>query len=117
VAVDTIVLTENFTAIDCPRRFACYVGIAPARKESGVSIQKGDHISKKGFTQAKADLSMAALQGIQNDSGIRAYWQRKKAEGKHSGVVLNAVKFKLVLRMFAVIKRQKPYVEIDTYKK
>jgi len=32
-------------------------------------------------------------------------------------VVLNAIKFKLALRMFAVIKRQKPYVEIDGYKK
>lgn len=115
VAIDTIVLTENFTAMDSPRRYACYVGIAPARKESGVSIQKGSHVSRKGFTQAKADLSMAALQGIRSDSGIRAYWQRKKAEGKHSGVVLNAVKFKLVLRMFAVIKRQKPYVEMDTF--
>lgn len=30
--------------------------------------------------------------------------------------MLNAVKFKLVLRMFAVIKRGTPYVELDTYK-
>ena len=61
---------------------------------------------------------MAALQGIQNDSGIRAYWQRKKAVRANTQEWWpNAVKFKLVLCMFAAVKRQKPYVEIDTYKK
>ena len=117
VAAETIVLTENFTSITNPRRYACYVGIAPGRKESGVSIQGGDHVGRKGFTQAKADLSMAALHAIRFDKGIRAYWLRRKAEGKHSGVVLNAVKFKIVLRMFAVIRRQKPYVEMEEYGK
>ena len=41
VAAETIVLTENFTSITNPRRYACYIGIAPGRKESGVSIQGG----------------------------------------------------------------------------
>jgi transposase len=117
VAVETIVLTENFTSITNPRKYACYIGIAPAKKESGVSVRGGEHVSRKGFTQAKADLSMICLVAIRLDPGIRAYWQRKKAEGKHSGIVLNAVKFKLVLRMFAVIRRQKPYVEIEGYRK
>ncbi len=117
VAAETIVLTENFTSITNPRRYACYVGIAPGRKESGVSIQGGDHVGRKGFTQAKADLSMAALHAIHYDKGIRAYWLRRKTEGKHSGVVLNAVKFKIVLRMFAVIRRRKPYVEMEEYGK
>jgi transposase len=117
VATETIVLTENFTAITNPRRYACYIGIAPARKESGDSVRGGSHVSRKGFTQAKADLSMACLNAIQSDANIKSYWQRRKAEGKHSGIVLNAVKFKLVLRMFAVIRRRKPYVEIDGYRK
>lgn len=117
VAAETIVLTENFTSITNPRRYACYIGIAPGRKESGVSIQGGAHVSSKGFTQAKADLSMAALHGIRHDKGIRAYWLRRKTDGKHSGVVLNAIKFKIVLRMFAVIRRQKPYVEMEEYGK
>ncbi len=117
VAVETIILTENFTSITNPRKYACYIGIAPAKKESGVSVRGGEHVSRKGFTQVKADLSLTCLAAIRHNPDIKAYWERKKAEGKHSGVVLNAVKFKMVLRMFAVIKRQKPYVEIDAYKK
>ena len=60
-------------------------------------------------------MSQISLVAIRYDPGIRTYWERKKAEGKHSGVVLNAVKFKLILRMFAVIKRQKPYIEMQAY--
>ena len=116
-AVETIVLTENFTSITNPRKYACYLGIAPAKKESGVSVRGGDHVSRKGFSQEKADLSIACLNSIRNDPGIKSYWKRKKTEGKKGGIVLNAIKFKLVLRMFAVIKRQKPYVIIDNYKK
>ena len=41
---------------------------------------------------------------------IRKYYDRKMAEGKAYGVVANAIKFKLLLRMFAVIKRGTPFV-------
>ncbi len=115
VALETIVLTENFTAISNPRKYACYIGIAPFKKESGTSVRKGASVSKKGFSEAKADLSIAALAAIQFNPAIKDYWTRKRKE-KCGGVVLNAIKFKLVLRMFAVVKRGTPYVETDAYK-
>ncbi len=115
IALETIVLTENFTAISNPRKYACYIGIAPFKKESGTSVRKGASVSKKGFSAAKADLSIAALAAIRYNPAIRDYWQRKRKE-KCGGVVLNAIKFKLVLRMFAVVKRGTPYVETDAYK-
>lgn len=40
IALETIVLTENFTAISNPRKYACYIGIAPFKKESGTSVRK-----------------------------------------------------------------------------
>ncbi len=115
IALETIVLTENFTAISNPRKYACYIGIAPFKKESGTSVRKKTGVSKKGFSEAKADLSIAVLSAIRNNPSIRDYWIRKRKE-KCGGIVLNAVKFKLVLRMFAVIKRGTPYVETDAYK-
>ena len=39
IALETIVLTENFTAISNPRKYACYIGIAPVKKESGTSVR------------------------------------------------------------------------------
>ena len=35
---------------------------------------------------------------------LRYYFEREITEEKHYGCVLNAVKFKLVLRMFAVVR-------------
>lgn len=116
VAVTTIVLTENFTAITNPRRYASYIAIAPFPHESGTSVRGATRVSKQGNRQAKADLSVGVLNAITHDAELREYWLRKKAEGKHTGTVLNAVKFKIVLRMFAVVKRKKPYVNTKGYK-
>lgn len=115
VALETIILTENFTAITNPRKYACYIGIAPFPKESGTSVRKRTSVSSKGFSKAKADLSISAVSAITHSPTLREYWQRKRKE-KCGSIVLNAVKFKLVLRMFAVIKRGTPYVETDAYK-
>jgi transposase len=116
VAVTTIVLTENFTTFTDPRKYASYIAIAPFPHESGTSVRGATRVSKQGFRQAKADLSISVLNAIAHDAEFREYWQRKKAEGKHTGVILNAVKFKIVLRMFAVVKRGKPYVNTKGYK-
>lgn len=116
VAVTTIVLTENFTTFTNPRKYASYIAIAPFPHESGTSVRGATRVSRQGFRQAKADLSISVLTAITRDPDIREYWQRKKAEGKHAGCILNAIKFKIVLRMFAVVKRGKPYVNTKGYK-
>lgn len=61
VALETIILTENFTSITNPRKYACYIGIAPFPKESGTSVRKRTSVSCKGFSQAKANLSLSAI--------------------------------------------------------
>lgn len=117
VATTAIVLTENFTSIDNPRTYASYLAVAPYRKESGTSIRCAPRTGKAGFKQAKADLSVCALCALRCDPGIRSYWNRKKKEGKASGVVLNAIKFKLIERMFAVVRRNKPYIRMESFGK
>jgi transposase len=115
-ALTMIILTENFTSITDPRKYACYIAVAPFKKESGESVRGKTKVSKMGFKQAKADLSISVISAIRNDPNLEKYWTRKKAEGKPSGVILNAIKFKLILRVFAVVKRKTPFVKIDSYK-
>jgi hypothetical protein len=43
------------------------------------------------------------------DGELREYYLRKVAEGKNKMSVLNAIRAKLILRMFAVIKSNKKY--------
>ena len=116
VAITTIVLTENFTTFTNPRKYASYIAIAPFPHESGTSVRGTTKVSKQGFKQAKADLSISVISAMSHDSELKEYWNRKKAEGKQTGCVLNAIKFKIVLRMFAVVKRGTPYVNTKGYK-
>lgn len=56
---------------------------------------------------------MAARTSIVHDPWMRKYYLRKMKEKggtrEMHGVVLNAVKFKLILRMFAVVRSGQPY--------
>ena len=115
-AINTIVYTNNFTLFTNARKYACYIGIAPFEHTSGTSVRGRTRVSKAGAKSLKADLSMAARSAVAYDNEMKTYYQRKKDEGKHFGVVLNAVKFKLIERMFAVVKRRTPYVDIYKYK-
>lgn len=64
--------------------------------------------------ELKQELSQAARSAIQWDPELREYATRKLNQKCYS-IVLNNVKFKLILRMFAVVKRKAKFVDI--YKK
>ena len=112
-AINTVVYTNNFKAFETPRRYACYIGVAPFDHTSGTSVKGRTQVSKICRTLQKAELSMAARSAVIHDPGLKRYYQRKMKEkggGKDvHGIVLNAVKFKLILRMFAVVKSGQPY--------
>lgn len=113
-AMAAITSTDNFKAFDNARQYACYVGVAPFTHTSGTSVRGKTRTSKFAQTDIKAVLSQAAKSAVVHNPEIKFYFERKMAEGKHYGCVLNAVKFKLIGRMFAVIRRQTEYV-IEQY--
>lgn len=112
-AINTIVYTNNFKSFESPRKYACYIGVAPFDHTSGTSVKGKTQVSKICRTQQKSELSMAARSAIMHDPGLKRYYQRKikeKGGGKSAhGIVLNAIKFKLILRMFAVVRSGEPY--------
>lgn len=115
-AISTLVHTDNFRAFETARQYACYLGIAPFDHSSGTSVKGSTKVSHIGAKGLKADLSQAANSAIVWDKELKEYYERKRKEGKAYGVVLNAVKFKLVCRMFAVVRRGTPFVSLQTYK-
>lgn len=108
-AINTIIATHNFEMFDNARQYASYIGVAPFEHASGTSVRGRTHV-EPGAKMLKADLTGAVRTCINHDKEIRRYYDRKIAEGKAYGVVANAIKFKLLLRMFAVIKRGTPFV-------
>ena len=107
-----LVSTNNFTSFENGRKYACYAGIAPFEFTSGTSIRGKTRTSKFGNKTIKTLLNNGANSAIRYDKQIKKYYERKRGEGKEHKVVVNAVCCKLVNRIFAVIKRQSPYVEV-----
>ncbi len=116
-ALATIVATGNFTRFQTARQYAKFSCVSPLARQSGTSIKSGDHVSRAGHNEIKSLLTQGARRVINTDPQFKAYYERKRAEGKTHGCVMNAVKFKLICRMFAVIKRQSPYVDTEAYRR
>ena len=112
-AIDTIVYTNNFQNFDTPRQYTSFIGVAPFDHTSGTSVNGRTRVSQFCRKQQKVSITMAARSAIIHDPWMKNYYHRKmkeKGEQRNQhGVVLNAVKFKLVLRMFAVVKSGTPY--------
>jgi len=110
-----IAYANNFTRFTNSRKFACYSGIAPFPNRSGSTKQGKNSVSHFANKKIKALLSNGILAAIKHDKEIKQYFERKRAEGKQLGTVLNAVKNKIIHRVFAVVKRQSPYVKLMQY--
>lgn len=110
----TIAYTENFTSFDNPRSYAVYVGVVPFDHSSGTSIKGRKRVSHIANKELKQELNQAARSAMQWDKELNTYGQRK-LQTKCYKIVLNNIKFKLILRMFAVVKKGEMYV--DNYNK
>ena len=112
IAVYMIIATKGFTSFKNSRKFACYAGVAPFEYSSGTSIKGRTKVSPFADKKMKSLLHMAALNAVRCDTELKTYYQRKKLEGKHSLLILNNVKCKLIGRAFAVINRKSEFVNI-----
>lgn len=109
LAWNILAKTEGFTSIVDPRKLACYSGVVPFEHQSGSSIYQRPRVSLFADKQLKTILHLAAMSAIRLDNDLRVYYQRKVGEGKNKMSVLNAVRNKIIHRIFAVIKNQTPY--------
>lgn len=106
----TISYTENFTSFTDGRQFAVYAGLMPFEHSSGTSIRGRTRVSHLANKEIKQELNQAAKVAIKYDSEIKAYAERKLVN-KAYPLVLNNIKFKLILRMFSLVKRRVKYVK------
>ncbi len=110
-AVYLICCTNNFAGKISGKQLACYAGVAPFAETSGTSIKGKNKVHKMANKDLKKLLHLCALSAIQYCDELKTYYQRKKAEGKHSMSILNAVRNKIALRAVAVVNNQKKYVD------
>ena len=94
------------------RAFACYCGTAPFENSSGTIIGKPrvHHYANK---QLKSLLNLAAMAAIQMKGEYRQYYDKRVNElGKNKMSTLNIIRNKLIYRVFAIVNRGTPYVDL-----
>ncbi|HSF46327.1 MAG TPA: IS110 family transposase [Chitinophagaceae bacterium] len=104
--------THNFKRFSNARKFNCYAGIAPFPYQSGTSLKGRSRVSHLANKDTKTLLNLAAICAVQFDEELKNYYQRKIEEGKNKMSCINAIRAKIVARMFAVVKRQSPFMPL-----
>ena len=111
-ALNMIIRTDGFERIKEAKKFACYAGVAPFKHQSGTSIRGRARVSRLANMTMKKLLHLAAMSAIQSSGELKLFYQRKVADGKNKMSVLNAVRNKLISRVFACVKEQRDYKKI-----
>lgn len=87
-----------------------YAGIDPTVHRSGQFEAAEAHMSKRGSSYLRRALWLAANVARQHDPDLKAYYQKKKQEGKHHNTVIGALCRKLLARIYVILKEERPYV-------
>jgi len=111
-ALNMIISTGEFTRIKEAKKFACYAGVAPFEHSSGTSFRGKTRVSKMANMTLKRLLHLAAMSAIQCCDELKAFYNRKVEAGKNKMSVINAVRNKLITRVFACITHNRKYQKI-----
>ena len=89
-------------------RLAAYAGLAPVDRRSGRSINSSSQ-SRSGNHRLKNAMFLAAFVAAQHDAAAKAYYQRKRAEGKkHNAAVICLARKRCDINL-AMLKTASPY--------
>lgn len=113
-AAEIIITTNEFKDIDDPKKFGSYAGCVPFERSSGKRKGKSK-VSSIANKKIKSLLHLAALSAIQYSKELKAYYHRKVEEGKNKMLVINNVRNKLILRIFACVNKKQKYDENYTF--
>ena len=91
-------------------KLIAYAGIDATVHQSGQFRGKRAHMSKRGSPYLRLALWQAASMAIRHNEELKAYYQKKRSEGKAHGTALGAVCRKLLIRVYVILKENRPYV-------
>ncbi|QIP13043.1 IS110 family transposase [Spirosoma aureum] len=114
IATELLIATNEMQTISDPKKLACHAGVAPFEYRSGSSIRGKTRVSHQARKRLKSLLHMGTMLAIQMKGDLQDYYQRKLSEGKHTMLVLNAVRNKLIHRVCAVVRRGEKYDKFYT---
>ena len=109
IATELLIATNEMQTISDPKKLACHAGVAPFEYRSGSSIRSKTKVSHQARKRLKSLIHMGSMSAIHVKGDLQDYYRRKLGEGKHTMLVLNAVRNKLIHRVCAVVRRGEKY--------
>lgn len=104
-AVVAMLEIEDISRFASAKKIAAYFGIHPTFKQSGDGTW-GNHMSKKGRSEIRAALYMAALSGIRHNSVLKQVYAKCRAKGMKHYQAMGVVMHKLLRIIYGVLKNQ-----------
>ena len=103
--------TDLFTKCQNPKQLASYCGVVPFQYTLGKSVKKRPKVHFMANKKLKSLLHLCTLSVSRHEPSLKLYYERKVAEGKNPMLVLKNIRNKIVHRIYAVVRRQSPYVQ------
>jgi transposase len=91
------------------KAIVAHAGLAPAQKQSGISIHGKSRIAKQGDRRLRKALFMSALVAAHHNPCLKIFYQRLLKKGKPKMLALTAVMKKLLLMIQAILKNKTPF--------
>jgi transposase len=102
------IIHVDIGSFESASRLASYAGIAPRTHRSGTSI-KGESAGRGGNKALKNALFLSAFASLRCDRLSKAYYDKKRAEGKkHNAAVMCLARRRLKV-MYAMVRNRQPY--------
>lgn len=107
-AVKILTIVGDGTAFPTAAHLASYAGLAPVTRRSGSSI-RGETRSQRGHRALKSALFLSAFASL-SDPASRAYYDRKRKEGKRHNAALVCLARRRLDVLHAMLRTKTPYV-------
>lgn len=110
-ATGAIILGEigDINRFSNPKKLVAFAGIDPTAYQSGNFTGANNRLSKKGSPYIRRAVWMSAVVASRSDPVFKAFYEKKRREGKAHGTAIGAVARKLLYTIHAVLKTNKPY--------
>ena len=96
---------------ETPKQLVAYAGLDPGVYSSGKFTASSNRISKRGSKRLRRALYLAVQCGLRNgvNKRLKAYFEKKRKEGKPYKVVVIACANKLLHHIHAILVKGEPY--------
>jgi transposase len=104
LGAEFLVAAGDLSAFSSADQLAAYAGLVPAARDSGKRVGKGSRMLRKGNKALKRVLFLSALSSLRCSPHSRAFYDRKRREGKRHTQALIALARRRVNVLWAMLR-------------